>query len=124
MLNNAHSIPWKAHAKFQPGWSFDWLLIEKQLPVGVAMTKPHPLSHPHVLNNANPVPCKPHAKFVPGLSFILLLIAKQLPVGVAMANHTHMLLIMLTRVLEIALQFSARLVFQLDFGSQNNFLWV
>ena len=37
MLNNAHPVPWKRCAKFQPGWPFDKLLIAKQLPVGVAI---------------------------------------------------------------------------------------
>ena len=43
LCNNADPVHWKLHAKFQPGWSFDLLVITKQLPVGMAMAKPHPM---------------------------------------------------------------------------------
>ena len=41
MLNNAHLVPCKLHAKFQPGLSFNLLLIAKQLPMGVVIPEPH-----------------------------------------------------------------------------------
>ena len=37
----------------------------EQLFVGVAMTKPHPVSHTYVFNNAHPVTWRMHAKFMP-----------------------------------------------------------
>ena len=33
-------------------------LQPKQLPMGVTMTKPHPLAHPYVVNNAHSVICR------------------------------------------------------------------
>ena len=50
VVNNAHPDTWRPYAKFQPNWSFNQLLIAKQLPVGVANVKPYL----YVVNNAYP----------------------------------------------------------------------
>ena len=86
MLNNAHPVPWKPHSKFLHGWSFDWLLIAKQLSVGVAMKKMHLLPYPHMLYNAHPVLCELHAKYWPDLYYILLMIARKFPLGVVITT--------------------------------------
>ena len=65
MFNNTHPVPCKPHANFQPGWSFNLLLLAKQLLMGVALAKPHP----YVGNNAYPDTWRPHIKVQPDLSF-------------------------------------------------------
>ena len=77
MLNNAQTVPWKSHVKFQPGWSFDKFLRVKQLPVSVAMAKPHPIwliMLAWVLGRA-------HIKFWPDMSINWLLVAKTTSCG-------------------------------------------
>ena len=49
MISNAQPVAWKPHSRFQSSWSFDQLLIEKQLRVDVAMAKPHPLPYSHLI---------------------------------------------------------------------------
>ena len=44
-------VKWKQNTKFQ----YDWFLSVKITCVCVTKTKPHPLSHPHVVINAHPV---------------------------------------------------------------------
>ena len=87
---------YRSHSNFG---LFDPLIsfCHKKNPMGGATTKPHPLTHPHVVNNAHPVACGPHAKFLPDRSLIsfwkpniscgsqtFLVEVKQLFVGVIM----------------------------------------
>ena len=55
---------------------FICFLQPKPLPGDMAMNKPLPRSHTHVVNNAYPVMWKPHAKFLHGWFLIKLLIPK------------------------------------------------
>ena len=62
MVNNAHLATWTPNAKFQPDWSINESGIIKSH-VCVAMTKPYPLTHEHVINSAHPSAWKPNSKF-------------------------------------------------------------
>ena len=53
LVNNAFLGTWRPHAKILPDWSLINFFKPKLLPVGVAMTKLHPLPCPHVFNNAH-----------------------------------------------------------------------
>ena len=74
----------------------------KELTVGLAGSKLHPLSYPHAVINAHPITCTPYAKFKPDWSINVFLVHTLCPIGVAMTRlHplTHTRLIILTHVL-------------------------
>ena len=110
MFNNDHPVSWKPHAKYQPGWSFDYLLIVKQLPVcGYGQTTPN------VVNNAYLSTWRLHVKFRPDLSFNWLLVAEAISCVCGYNRncthyHTHILLLTLTRYFETTCHISAFLV--------------
>ena len=54
------------------------------------MTKPHPVTHSHVINNADPVTWRPHDKVHMVSSLISFWLSNLLTEGVAMTNHIHM----------------------------------
>ena len=54
MVNNAHPVTWKPHAKFQPDWSFNSLMAVKTTSDGYGRDKTTPLPHLHEVNNAYP----------------------------------------------------------------------
>ena len=83
MISYSHTVSWKSHSKFYCGWSFHSFEQPKQLPVAVAMARPHP----YLVNNAFLYASRPNAKIFPDWSLINFFKAKKkFPVGVAMTK--------------------------------------
>ena len=102
----------------------------KQLPVGLANTKAHPLQHPHAVINVHPITWTPYAKFQPDWSIInefLVVIMmfygcgndKTTPIDTQTDDK-----LCSPSCLETSFQISVWLVISFAFNSQNNFQWV
>ena len=61
----------------------------KQLPVGLANKKPHPLLYPHAIINADPITWSPYAKFWPDWFINEFLVGIMMSYGCGNDHTTH-----------------------------------